>query len=62
MLLLLPMLTLPMASRLIARVRDFGEPRELNLALKGTARLSLAFSLLFAIGLAATAVTRLGGS
>ncbi len=61
-LLLLPLLTLPMASRLLARVRDFGEPRELNLALKGTARLSLAFSLLFAAGLALTAVTGLGAS
>ena len=30
----------------------FGEPRELNLVLKGTARLSLVFGLLFAIGLA----------
>ncbi len=61
-LLLLPLLTLPMASRLLARVRDFGEPRELNLALKGTARLSLAFSLLFAAGLAMTAVTGLGAA
>ena len=61
-LLLLPNVTLPMANRLIVRVRDFGEPRELNLALKGTARLSLLFSLLFALGLAATAITGLGGS
>ena len=61
-LVLLPLLTLPMASGLLARVRDFVEPRELNLALKGTARLSLAFSLLFAAGLALTAVTGLGAS
>ena len=61
-LLLLPNVTLPTANRLIVRVRDFGEPRELNLALKGTARLSLGFSLLFAAGLAATAITGLGGS
>ena len=52
----------PAANRLIVRVRDFGEPRELNLVLKGTARLSLLFSLLFALGLAATAITGLGGS
>jgi 1,4-dihydroxy-2-naphthoate octaprenyltransferase len=49
---LLPMLTLPMSSPLLARVRGFAEPRELNPVLKGTARLSLAFSLLFALGLA----------
>ncbi len=49
---LLPMLTLPMASPLLSRVRGFEEPRELNLVLKGTARLSLAFALLFALGLA----------
>ncbi len=55
-LLLLPLLTLPMASPLLAKVRGFGEPRELNLALKGTARLSLAFSLLFALGLALAGV------
>ena len=49
---LLPVLTLPMARPLLRVVRGFGEPRELNLALKGTARLSLVFSLLFALGLA----------
>jgi 1,4-dihydroxy-2-naphthoate octaprenyltransferase len=59
---LLPLLTLPMASGLLARVRGFGEPRELNLVLKGTARLSLVFSLLFAAGLALTAVTGLGAA
>jgi 1,4-dihydroxy-2-naphthoate polyprenyltransferase len=51
-LMLLPNLTLPMANRLIVRVRDFGEPRELNLVLQGTARLALWFSVLFAVGLA----------
>jgi 1,4-dihydroxy-2-naphthoate polyprenyltransferase len=50
--LLLPLLTLPMARPLLARVRGFAEPRELNPVLKGTARLSLAFALLFALGLA----------
>jgi 1,4-dihydroxy-2-naphthoate octaprenyltransferase len=53
---LLPMLTMPMASPLLAKVRGFGEPRELNLVLKGTARLALWFSLLFAVGLALAAV------
>ena len=51
-LVLLPLLTLPMASPLLRTVRSFGEPRDLNPVLKGTARLSLVFSLLFAIGLA----------
>jgi 1,4-dihydroxy-2-naphthoate polyprenyltransferase len=50
--LLLPLLTLPMAWPLLRTVRRFGERRELNLALKGTARLSLLHSLLFAVGLA----------
>ena len=49
---LLPVLTLPMARPLLRVVRTFREPRELNLVLKGTARLSLVFSLLFALGLA----------
>ncbi len=48
----LPLLTVPMAAPLLRTVRRFGEPRELNAALKGTARLALAFSLLFAVGLA----------
>ncbi len=51
-LVLLPLLTLPMTRPLLRAVRGFGDPRELNPVLKGTARLSLAFSLLFAIGLA----------
>jgi 1,4-dihydroxy-2-naphthoate polyprenyltransferase len=48
----LPLLTLPMAVPLLRAVRGFSEPRELNAALKGTARLDLAFSLLLAAGLA----------
>ena len=58
---LLPLLTLPMASPLLRAVRTFREPRELNLVLKGTARLSLVFSLLFALGLALAGAS-LGGS
>ena len=49
---LLPILTLPMTTKPLRTVRGFVEPRELNPVLKGTARLSLAFSLLFALGLA----------
>ncbi len=48
----LPLLTFPLAVSLLRKVRRFGEPRELNAVLKGTARLALAFALLFAIGLA----------
>jgi 1,4-dihydroxy-2-naphthoate octaprenyltransferase len=47
-----PLLTLTMARPLLRRVATFGEPRELNPVLKGTARLSLVFGILFAIGLA----------
>lgn len=49
---LLPLLSLPLARPLLRVVRTFGEPRELNLVLKGTARLALVFSLLFGLGLA----------
>jgi 1,4-dihydroxy-2-naphthoate octaprenyltransferase len=49
---LLPWLTVVIALPLVRRVRGFVEPRELNPALKGTARLALAFSVLFAAGLA----------
>jgi 1,4-dihydroxy-2-naphthoate octaprenyltransferase len=49
---LAPLLSMPLAARLWRSVRDFHEPRELNPVLKGTARLSLVFSLLFALGLA----------
>ncbi len=51
-LVLLPMLTMPMTSSLLAKVRGFDEPRELNLVLAGTAKLSLVFGLLFGLGLA----------
>ncbi len=49
---LLPLLALPIASPLLRTVRTFSEPRQLNPALKGTARLALAYGVLFAIGLA----------
>ena len=48
----LPIVTLPLAIPLVRTVRRFEDPRELNPVLKGTARLALAFSLLFAVGLA----------
>ncbi len=60
--LLLPLLTLPMSRPLLATVRDFVEPRELNLVLKGTARLALWHGLLFALGLALSGVARGGPS
>jgi 1,4-dihydroxy-2-naphthoate octaprenyltransferase len=59
---LLPILTLPMTTPLLRTVRGFAEPRELNLVLKGTARLSLAFSLLFALGLALSGLVPGGGA
>ena len=59
-LVLLPLLTLPLARPLLRTVATFGERRELNLVLKGTARLSLWFSLLFAVGLAAGALVPRG--
>ena len=49
---LLPLLALPIASPLLRTVRTFDEPRQLNLVLKGTARLALIYGLLFAAGLA----------
>lgn len=49
---LLPLLALPIASPLLRTVQTFSEPRQLNLVLKGTARLALVFGLLFAAGLA----------
>jgi 1,4-dihydroxy-2-naphthoate octaprenyltransferase len=49
---LLPVLSLPLASPLLRTVWTFDEPRQLNLVLKGTARLALVFGLLFAVGLA----------
>jgi len=51
-LVLAPLLTVPMTRPLLRTVASFGERRELNLVLKGTARLSLVFGLLFAVGLA----------
>ena len=52
----LPLLALPLAVPLLRTVRDFRDPRELNPVLKGTARLSLVFALLFAVGLRLSAV------
>ncbi len=49
---LLPMATAPLAAVPLRTVRRFGERRELNRALKGTARLALAFAAAFAIALA----------
>jgi hypothetical protein len=37
----------------LRKVHTFSEPRELNLVLKGTARLSLWHGLVFALGLVA---------
>jgi len=50
--LLLPLLSLPMAVPLATIVHAGGDPRRLNAVLKRTARTSLVFSLLLAIGLA----------
>jgi 1,4-dihydroxy-2-naphthoate polyprenyltransferase len=50
---LAPLLALPLVMPLLRTVRSFGERRELNPVLKGTARLALVFALLFAAGLAA---------
>lgn len=49
---LVSILAVPLAVPLLRSVRGFREPRELNPVLKGTARLSLVFSVLFALGLA----------
>lgn len=51
-LVLAPLAAAPLAVPLLRTVRGFREPRELNAILKGTARLDLAVSVLFAIGLA----------
>ena len=53
----LPLLTFPLAIPLLRKVRRFVEPQELNAVLKGTARLALAFSVLFAIGLAVAGIS-----
>ena len=49
---LLPVLAAPIAWSLLWTVRGFVEPRQLNPVLKGTARLALAFGVLFATALA----------
>jgi len=49
---LLALLSAPLALPLLRVVHAGGDPRRLNPVLKGTARLSLAFSVLFAAGLA----------
>jgi 1,4-dihydroxy-2-naphthoate octaprenyltransferase len=51
---LLPLLSVPLALPLLRRVWAYREPRELNVVLKGTARLALGYGLLFAVGLAAS--------
>jgi 1,4-dihydroxy-2-naphthoate octaprenyltransferase len=48
---LLPLVSAPLAGPLLRTVRDFREPRQLNVVLKGTARLALVFGLLFALAL-----------
>ena len=57
----LPLLTLPLAVPLLRTVRDFEAPRELNAALRGTARLALTFALLFALGLVVVGLQAGGG-
>ncbi len=49
---LLPLISAPLAVPLLRVVHAGGDPRRLNAVLKGTARLSLAFSVLLASGLA----------
>ena len=49
---MLTWLSLPLAVPLVRVVHADGDPRRLNPVLRGTARLSLAFSVLFAVGLA----------
>jgi 1,4-dihydroxy-2-naphthoate octaprenyltransferase len=55
---LLPLLSAPLALLLWRAVRTFSEPRELNAVLKATARLSLIFGVLFALGLAVAGAMR----
>ena len=50
---LLPLLTIPMAVPLWRTVCADGDPRRLNPVLRGTARLTLVFALLFTVGLVA---------
>jgi 1,4-dihydroxy-2-naphthoate polyprenyltransferase len=49
---LLPLLALPLALPLVRVVYADGDPRRLNPVLRGTARLTLVFAVLFAAGLA----------
>ena len=49
---LLPLASVPLAVPLVRSVQGGGDPRRLNPVLRGTARLSLVFAVLFAIGLA----------
>jgi len=49
---LLPLVSAPLAVPLLREVGAGGDPRRLNAVLKGTARLSLVFACLFAVGLA----------
>jgi 1,4-dihydroxy-2-naphthoate octaprenyltransferase len=55
---LLPLLSLPLAVPLVRSVRGGGDPRRLNGVLRATARLSLVFSTILALGMAAQAVGR----
>ncbi|HJX67903.1 MAG TPA: 1,4-dihydroxy-2-naphthoate polyprenyltransferase [Candidatus Limnocylindrales bacterium] len=50
---LLPLVALPLAMPLWRTVRGVGDPRRLNLVLRGTARLTLVFAVLFAVGMVA---------
>jgi 1,4-dihydroxy-2-naphthoate octaprenyltransferase len=49
---LLPVLSLPLAISLVRTIVAGGDPRRLNAVLRGTARLSLVFAALLALGLA----------
>jgi 1,4-dihydroxy-2-naphthoate octaprenyltransferase len=60
-LILSPLLSLPLVRPLVERVHGFRQASELNQVLKGTARLSLVFSLLFAAGLVAAGFARTTG-
>jgi 1,4-dihydroxy-2-naphthoate octaprenyltransferase len=55
---LLPLLSAPLALPLWRTVRTFTEPRELNAVLRATARLSLIFGILLAVGLAIAGAMR----
>jgi len=50
---LLPLLAVPMAVPLWRTVKAEGDPRRLNAVLRGTGRMTLVFSLLFSVGMAA---------